>query len=85
MDERRNVVVVPLQAVVERTTPEGTRQSGVFVVRGETAAFVPLSGTGIIGGLEIEVDGVAEGTRIVAGPIQTLRDLRDGARIVPRP
>ena len=65
VDERKNVVVVPLQAVVERTVPDGPRQSGVFVVRGETAAFVPLSRTGIIGGLEIEVDGVAEGTRSV--------------------
>ncbi len=37
--------------------------------------------TGIIGGLSIEVDGVADGTEIVAGPFQTLRDLRDGMRV----
>ena len=40
---------------------------------------------GLIGGLDIEVDGVAEGTRIVSGPVQTLRELTDGARITPRP
>ena len=43
----------------------------------------PLARTGIIGGLQIEVDGVAEGATIVAGPIQTLRELRDGDRVQP--
>lgn len=42
--------------------------------------FTPVT-TGIIGGLSIEVDGVAEGATIVSGPFQTLRDLRDGDRV----
>ena len=32
-------------------------------------------------GRSIEIDGVPENTRIVTGPIQTLRDLRDGDRV----
>lgn len=71
--ERRNVLAVPLQSVVERGG-----KSGVFTVVDGRARFVPVT-SGIIGGLSIEVDGVAEGSTIVAGPIQALRDLADGS------
>ena len=37
--------------------------------------------TGIIGGLSIEVDGIADGTEIVSGPFQTLRTLKNGDRV----
>ena len=70
--ERRNVIAVPLQAVVERNG-----QSGVFTVADGAARFTPVK-AGIIGGLSIEVDGLAEGATIVSGPIQALRDLADG-------
>ena len=73
--EKRNVIAVPLQAVIERA---GKR--GVFVANGDTATFTPVT-TGIIGGLSIELAGIAEGTEIVSGPIQTLRTLADGATI----
>lgn len=73
--ERKNALTVPLQAVVEK---DG--KTGVFVVRDGGVTFTPVT-TGIIGGLSIEVDGVAEGTTIVAGPFQTLRDLKDGDRV----
>ncbi|MDP2320100.1 MAG: efflux RND transporter periplasmic adaptor subunit [Acidobacteriota bacterium] len=73
--ERKNALVVPLQAVVEK---DG--KSGVFVVRDGTVVFTPVT-TGIIGGLSIEVDGVAEGTEIVSGPFQILRALNDGDRV----
>lgn len=73
--ERRNVLTVPLPAVVER---DG--KTGVFVLSNGIAKFTPVT-TGIIGGLSIEVDGIAEGTTIVAGPIQVLRDLADGAAV----
>ncbi|MCR4375758.1 MAG: efflux RND transporter periplasmic adaptor subunit [Acidobacteria bacterium] len=75
--ERRNVLAVPLQAVVER---DGV--SGLFVVDGGRAAFTPVT-TGIIGGLTIEVTGVNEGASIVAGPFQVLRELPDGAAVRP--
>ena len=70
--ERRNVIAVPLQAVVERD-----EQSGVFTVADAVVRFTPVK-AGIIGGLSIEVEGLAEGATIVSGPIQALRDLADG-------
>lgn len=73
--ERKNALTVPLQAVVEK---DG--KTGIFVVRDGGVVFTPVT-TGIIGGLSIEVDGVAEGTEIVSGPFQTLRALRDGDRV----
>ncbi len=73
--ERRNVLAVPLQTVVERNGV-----SGVFVVEGGRATFTPVT-TGIIGGLTIEVTGVNEGASIVAGPFQLLRELPDGAAV----
>ena len=73
--ERRDVLTVPLQSVVER----GGR-SGVFTIVDGAARFTPVE-TGIIGGLSIEVDGVPESTAIVSGPIQALREIVDGAAV----
>ncbi len=73
--ERKNALTVPLQAVVEQNG-----KTGVFVRRDGGVQFTPVT-TGIIGGLTIEVDGVAEGTEIVAGPFQALRELKDGDRV----
>lgn len=75
--ERSEVTVAPLQAVVLRFDDSGQQQRGVFVVDGGVARFTPVQ-TGIIGGLDIEVDGIAAGTEIVVGPYQILRDLSDG-------
>jgi HlyD family secretion protein len=80
VEERANVLVVPLQALVERELPGG-RQTGVFVIQDGRARFRPVAKVGIIGGLSVEVEGLAEGATIVAGPIQTLRDLPDGAAV----
>jgi len=52
----------------------------VFVVEGDRVRFQPVT-TGIIGGLAIEVAGVTNGTTIVTGPYQALRELEDGARV----
>lgn len=80
-DERTNVLTVPLQSVVLRPGANGTGdRAGVFAVTGDQVAFTPLT-TGVIGGLEIEVSGVAEGLSIVIGPYQALRDLQDGTRV----
>lgn len=73
--ERKQVLAAPLQAVVQR---DG--KSGVFVVRDGRAVFTPVT-TGIIGGLSIEIDGLSDGTTIVTGPFQTLRELTDGAAV----
>ena len=73
--ERRNVIAVPLQSVVERAG-----RPGVFTIADGVVRFTPVT-SGIIGGLSIEVDGVPESTVIVSGPIQALRDLEDGAAV----
>ena len=76
--ERANALVAPLQAVVQRGS-----DTGVFVVENGVATFRTLT-TGIIGGLQIEVEGVADGTTIVSGPFQALRELADGTRVKAR-
>jgi HlyD family secretion protein len=73
--ERKNARVVPLQAVVEK---DG--ETGVFVVRDGGVQFTPVT-TGIIGGLSIEVNGLADGTEIASGPFQALRQLQTGDRV----
>jgi HlyD family secretion protein len=73
--QRRDVLAVPLQAVVER----GGR-AGVFQRDSGRARFIPVT-TGIIGGLQIEVDGPQEGAEIVLGPLHVLRDLQDSSGI----
>jgi hypothetical protein len=39
---------------------------------------------GIIGGLDVEITGVDQGTPIVIGPFQALREIEDGASVRAR-
>ena len=78
--ERTNVLTVPLQSVVLRPAPGGGDRAGVFVVADGRAMFTPVT-SGVIGGLDIEVSGVADGASIIVGPYQVLRDLKDGALV----
>lgn len=78
--ERPGVLTVPLQAVVVRPDPGRPDRPGVFVQDGRSVRFQPVT-TGLIGGLEIEVAGVNEGTPVVVGPFQALRDLADGEAV----
>jgi HlyD family secretion protein len=79
--ERADVITVPLQSVVLRSpVPGAPEQSGVFVVTDGRARFVTVT-AGVIGGLDIEVDGVAEGSPVIGGPYQALRALEDGVLV----
>jgi len=79
--EKTDVLTVPLQSVVLRPAAGGGGdQAGVFAIRGGVVTFVPVT-TGAIGGLDIEVMGVAAGTEVVAGPYQVLREIQDGAAV----
>jgi HlyD family secretion protein len=78
--ERTNVLTVPLQSVVLRGLPPTGEQSGVFLLADGQARFTPVS-PGVIGGLDIEVSGVAEGARVIVGPYQALRDMKDGTLV----
>ncbi len=77
--ERTNVLTVPLQSVVLRTI-DGKEQTGVFTFENGVARFHQVT-SGVIGGLDIEVSGLQEGTRVITGPYQVLRDLKDGAAV----
>jgi HlyD family secretion protein len=81
-DQRRDVLTVPLQAVVLRRGSDGGEREGVFTVAGGRARFVAVE-TGIIGGIDVEIAGVEVGTPVVVGPFQVLRELDDGARVHP--
>lgn len=74
-NQRRDVLTAPLQSVVLRND-----RPGVFVVRDGRAVFTPVT-TGVIGGLDMEIGGLAAGTSIVVGPYQVLRTLADGAAV----
>lgn len=80
---REGVLTVPLQAVVIRSGSDGRETPGVFVVADRLVRFKPVT-TGLIGGLDIEVSGVGEGTPVVVGPFQALRELGDGQAVRPR-
>lgn len=67
--------------------PEPVEVEGVFVVRGERAAFVPIA-TGIAGDRYFEaVSGLDAGELVVTGPFDVVRALEDGdaVRIHERP
>ncbi|MBW3660063.1 MAG: efflux RND transporter periplasmic adaptor subunit [Gemmatimonadetes bacterium] len=81
---RENALVIPIQSLVVRPVAEDTasggvvEREGVFVVRDGRAHFVPVK-VGIAGDRFFEVErGLEEGARVVSGPYQALRDLRDG-------
>jgi HlyD family secretion protein len=66
-----------------RDTAARRDEEGVFVVGAGVAQFRPVR-VGIAGEEYFEVlEGLAQGDTIVGGPYQTIRDLRDGARVRP--
>lgn len=77
--EAKGALTVPLQAVALRGAA-GQEKTGVFAAEAGVARFVPVE-AGMIGGLDVEVKGIAEGREVVIGPWQALKDLQDGARI----
>jgi HlyD family secretion protein len=80
--ERANVLTVPLQSVVLRAAGGAEPRAGVFRFENGRAVFTPVT-TGVIGGLEIEVSGVAEGAAVITGPFLALRAMQDGAAVRP--
>ncbi len=82
--EQVDALTVPLQSVVLRSpSPGAPQRAGVFVVKDGRAVFTPVT-TGAIGGIDIQIDGVSEGTPVVVGPFQVLQGLTDGAAVRPR-
>ena len=81
--EERDAIVVPLQSVVIRTREDGSESRGVFTASEGEARFTPVE-TGMIGGLDIQVFGIDEETKVIVGPYQVLRGLKDGDPISTR-
>jgi len=76
---RESCVTVPIQCIVRRTDPaDPSREvSCVLAVEDGRVRVVPVQ-TGITGVMYVEVTGIDEGTRVVSGPTEMLRMLRDG-------
>jgi HlyD family secretion protein len=91
---RDSALTIPIIALTVRehtpmsteTAPKDTTKGkkdteGVFVVQNATAQFRPVS-VGVAGEEYFEVlDGLRLGDTIVAGPYQTIRDLKDSSRV----
>jgi len=59
----------------------GEEITGVFVVDGDNAKFVPVK-TGIMSETDIEIlEGLSKEDRVITGPFRVLRELKDGQRI----
>src|SRR5256884_1786746 len=98
-DTRKQVLSIPIIALtVRENKPISTENrpadtsafarkkreaEGVFVVTNGVAAFRPVK-VGIAGHEDFEeADGVKQRETIVAGPYQSIRDLKDSARVRP--
>jgi HlyD family secretion protein len=93
---RDSALSIPIIALTVRehtpisteTAPRDTSRAkketeGVFVVERGVAQFRPVK-VGIAGEEYFEVlEGLREGDTIVAGPYQTIRDLKDSSRVRP--
>ena len=91
VDDKGNVVREPrpegnrpasrgtVQAAELKPGQERKELEGVFVIRDGRAEFLPVK-TGIAGDKYFEVlSGLKEGDRVITGPFQSVRELRDGA------
>jgi HlyD family secretion protein len=93
-DTRKQALAIPIIALTVRehtpvssenqpadTTKKTKEAEGVFVVSAGKATFRPVK-VGIAGDEFFEVmDGLKEGDSLVAGPYQSIRDLKDGAAV----
>ena len=88
-ESRKGVLVVPIQAIVEKKDPEGNSgspsnpegQKIVYRVEGGKARAAPVE-VGLNDETRAEIlSGIREGERIAVGPYRTLKSLRDGAAV----
>lgn len=89
-ESRKGVLVVPIQAIVEKKDPEGKSDPSsnpegrkiVYRVEGGKARAVPVE-VGLNDETRAEIlSGVREGEKIAVGPYRTLKNLKDGAAVI---
>ena len=90
--EKKDVLAVPLSALVLREKPQdktkpaekASEEEGVYALgKDGRVKFTPVQ-KGVTGDLNIEiVSGLAEGQDIVVGPYNALRTLKDGTLVKP--
>jgi HlyD family secretion protein len=75
-------LTAPIQCVVPRPDPADSTVEidAVLRISGGKVETVPVT-TGVVGVMDIQITGVAEGDSLVSGPLESLRDLRDGAGV----
>jgi HlyD family secretion protein len=85
VDSRSGVLAVPIISVTVLDDEDEEPQEGVFVVRDGVAGFRPVE-LGITGREYFEVrSGLSVGDRVVSGPFQRIRELRDGQAVRVEP
>jgi len=87
--EKKDVLAVPISALVLREKEEGEKkrsdeqEEGIYVVEDSRVKFYPMK-KGIMGEMMIEIiSGLEEGQEIVVGPYSALRSLKDEMLIKP--
>ena len=86
-----NALTIPFQALVVRdiVLKEGEKfkpgdkrdEEGVYMVEDGKVKFIPVE-TGLTGDMSLEVlKGLKEGDTVASGPLKTLRELSDGAKV----
>ncbi|NLG18153.1 MAG: efflux RND transporter periplasmic adaptor subunit [Fibrobacter sp.] len=96
-EAEKNVLMVPLQAVVVRpgddlpeqadgssSNPGNDEVEAVFIYDNGVARLIPVN-TGITGEDYIQITaGLKEGMQIIAGPFESLRELEEGQTVRPQ-
>ncbi len=74
-----NCVTVPVQSIVQRADPENPAEmvSSVLVLQDGVISVKPVT-AGVSSIMEVQVEGVSPGSRVVSGPVDALRTLNDG-------
>jgi HlyD family secretion protein len=86
--EKKGVLAIPISSLVLRekessaaAKDEKTEEEGVYILENGRAKFRPVT-KGIMGGLLIEVtSGLSQGSEVIVGPYNALRELKDGVLI----
>jgi HlyD family secretion protein len=82
-DRREECLHAPVQCFVPRPDPADSTEDIEVVLRVASGEITEVPVTaGIMGMMDVEITGVAEGDTLVAGPLDALRELKTGDRVV---